>query len=277
MKQYSISKATVYRELKKDVPGTYKTPKYDPPIREVTEEEKEQVQGMLLKQIPIEQIRSTMEKRSGLSYSWDRIDQIRSEIEKDSAPEKSKAHAETDDMSCDEELAESPYGDVIAEFIGRVMKIKKISPGSVVRVPMGKVLIPLTFEQVKEIQLFVANYYDARGNDLDALANMRVKHLCYQKLRLNTAGAPHTIKELDDAHSLLAKCNGGKVVKEDSIDFDRIVEIVQFVKPKITREEVVGIVLRVYEKHKGLNEALMPPATESKLYFLKYIERNNLL
>ncbi len=273
MPRSKISTAPVYRELKKDVPGTYKTPKYDPPIREVTEEEKEQVRGMLLKQIPIERIRSIMEKRSGLSYSWDRIDRIRSEIEKQSPGNTGNS---IDEAHREAEEIESPYGDVIKEYIGRVMKIKKISPKSIIKVPMGKVIIQLTLEQAKEIQLFTANCVDSLGNDLDALANMRVKHLCYQKLRLNMSGAPHTIKELDETYSLLTKCNGGKALKEDSVDFDRIVEIVRFVKPKITREEVIGIVLRVDERNNGINPALMPPTKESKLYFLNYIKRREL-
>ena len=83
MKQHKISKATVYREMKKDNPGTYNSPRFNPPVREVTEKEKELVGGMLYRQIPVERIRSEMEKRSGQSYSWDRIDMIRKQIESD--------------------------------------------------------------------------------------------------------------------------------------------------------------------------------------------------
>lgn len=274
MERHNISKATVYRELKKDVPGTYKTPKYDPPIREVTEVEKEQVRGMLLKQIPIEQIRSTMEKRSGCSYSWDRIDRIRSEIQKQPRGAAETAIEEKSNPAVENE---SPYGDVVMEFIGQVMKIKEMSPGSVVTVPLGKDKIVMNHRQVKEIQLTVANIKDSAGVDLDAVANIRTKHLCYQKIRLFTAGAPHTIKELDDTYSLLVKCGGSKAIKEDSIDFERIVEIVKCAKPKATRQEIVGFVLHVCQKHSGLNPAMMPHYSESKKWGLDWIEKNDMM
>ena len=82
MSRHNISKATVYREMKKDTPGMYKTPRYYPPVRPVTIKEKQMINSLLLKGTKIQDIQKIMEDETGEVYSWDRVDMIRNQIER---------------------------------------------------------------------------------------------------------------------------------------------------------------------------------------------------
>ena len=86
MKRHNISKATVYREMKKDVPGSYKTPNYSTHKIPITDKEKRMVRELLLKQHTLQDICLIMEKQTGESYNWDRVDKIRKELEKAGLP-----------------------------------------------------------------------------------------------------------------------------------------------------------------------------------------------
>lgn len=75
MERHSISKATVYRELQKDVPGLYDRKRSERPI---AVKEVEMVRTLLVQQYKIQDVITVMEQRTGMPYSWDRIDKIRS-------------------------------------------------------------------------------------------------------------------------------------------------------------------------------------------------------
>jgi hypothetical protein len=77
MKRHSISKATVYRELKKDTPGSYDRKRSERPV---TIKEIQMVRELLEAQCKVQDVISVMERKTGMPYSWDRIDRIREAI-----------------------------------------------------------------------------------------------------------------------------------------------------------------------------------------------------
>src|SRR5437899_2444312 len=72
MLKHGISKATLYREMKKDVPGVYKKPGYNPPPRAITEHEIAMVRELLYRKIAVMDIPDVMEQETGEKYNWDR-------------------------------------------------------------------------------------------------------------------------------------------------------------------------------------------------------------
>jgi hypothetical protein len=77
MLKYNMSKATVYREMRKATPGLYKILNYKPPKRDVSEKEIDMVKELLARKIPVMDISAIMESETGDNYDWDRIDKIR--------------------------------------------------------------------------------------------------------------------------------------------------------------------------------------------------------
>lgn len=77
MQKYKISKATVYREIKKEVPGTYKIPNYNPQKMDITKEEALMVRELLLQGRQNQEIMKIMTRELGIHYYWDRFDRAR--------------------------------------------------------------------------------------------------------------------------------------------------------------------------------------------------------
>jgi len=83
MQKHNISRATVYREIAKEVPGSYRQPKYSNSAPEITAYEKELVRVWLFKRVPMETICHDLERYMSQNYTWERVDRIRKAIEQD--------------------------------------------------------------------------------------------------------------------------------------------------------------------------------------------------
>jgi hypothetical protein len=86
MQRYGISKATVYREMKKDTPGMYKRPSYNPPSRSVTETEIMMVKELLVSGRQNTEIIKIMTRELGFPYNWDRFNKVRKLAEETQYP-----------------------------------------------------------------------------------------------------------------------------------------------------------------------------------------------
>ena len=77
MQKHNISKATVYREMKKDTPGEYKIPNYNPPKMDINTLEILMVRELLLAGRQATEIIRIMSRELGIHYYWDRFDRVR--------------------------------------------------------------------------------------------------------------------------------------------------------------------------------------------------------
>ncbi len=77
MQKHNISKATVYREMKKETPGEYKTPNYNPPKMDINTQEVLMVRELLLAGRQNTEIIKIMGRELGINYYWDRFDRAR--------------------------------------------------------------------------------------------------------------------------------------------------------------------------------------------------------
>jgi hypothetical protein len=76
-KKHGISRPTVYREMKKDTPGLYKVPNYNPPAIPVIHKEKLMLRELLRSGRTISDIMKIMSKELGIPYNRDRAEKVR--------------------------------------------------------------------------------------------------------------------------------------------------------------------------------------------------------
>lgn len=192
MKRHSISKATVYREMRKDVPGSYERKRSDRPV---TAKEIQMVRELLHQQIKVQDIISVMERKTGMPYSWDRIDKIRSAMSNDkfqmtnekadtesinneqsainneqlginekqskSIQSESESNAEAEASEhCELKIdnCHSAFGDNLRAFIDELMDADRIAEGKYITVTLGGVPYNLSRRIVKDITMIIANY-----------------------------------------------------------------------------------------------------------------------
>ncbi len=77
MQKHKISKATVYREMKKESPGEYKIPNYNPPKMDIRMPEILMVRELLIGGRQAAEIIKIMGKELDLHYTWDRFNAAR--------------------------------------------------------------------------------------------------------------------------------------------------------------------------------------------------------
>lgn len=280
MKQHNISKATVYREMKKDNPGTYNSPRYNPPVREVTAKEKELVSGMLYRQLPVERIRSEMEKQSGQSYSWDRIDMIRKQIESEGsilsvipgAAAKTAAIANAR-MKGGMIEYESPHGMEMKLFLEKVLNIDKMAPGSIITVDVKGSPVKLGSDAVHEMQRIAANSSAGRGYDALEVAKINSKHIIIEQVRYTSYGNAQTIKDQIEIIKILNTMES--TGRKPGIDFEFLVDVVKyFTKGKVKREDIVFFVSRNSPDYEGLSEEMNPSYEETQHAYSKWAEEH---
>lgn len=296
MAKHKISKATVYREMKKDNPGYYRRPQYNPPVREITEKEKELLGGMLYRQMDIERIRHEMESRFGMSYSWDRIDMIRSEIEKETeAHQKNKkklsqekngtglksglgietrlcietGHKAKQERKYDYEI---PGGEDVGVFIEKIFSIKDMVPGTFIRIKIKGHELKIGYDAVKDIQRITTNSAAAGGMNILETAKINNKHLCAEQIRHFSQGKVHGIKDLvmidkilKDYESEGPKCGS---------DFDYFLKVVQHFAPKVTREDLVVFLSFNPPPEGSVSESFLPDLPEIETTVSAWCKKN---
>ncbi|MEI2726777.1 MAG: hypothetical protein V9H26_25715 [Verrucomicrobiota bacterium] len=73
MQKHKISKATVYREMKKESPGEYKIPNYNPPKMDIRMPEILMVRELLIAGRQATEIIKIIGKELDMHYTWDKI------------------------------------------------------------------------------------------------------------------------------------------------------------------------------------------------------------
>lgn len=307
MAKHKISKATIYREMKKEVPGSYKNPNYKPPARRVTAEEMELVRGMLYRQKTIEQIRSEMESSLGESYSWDRIDLIRRKIEEqenereqyskgqslksisskgmadNNGPEDTTGSENTASIlagmqnnrqtgGCIQFEYESPHGKDMKEFLLTVLRVDSMDPNTFITVPTGNYSVKLGYDAVKDIQRIIANSAAGKAYDVIEVAQINTKHLCAEQIRHFVNGRSHTIKEIREMKSILDEY---KSQPSTMLDFEFIVDAVKhFAGEDVDREEIVLATNYMAKQREGISEKLLPDNKEVNRGIYKIMTEN---
>lgn len=215
-RRHNISKATVYREMKKDTPGLYKTPRYFPPQREVTPKEREMVENLLRRQFTVQDIINIMERETGENYSWDRIDRIRESIDSlqlTVVSEKQKTVEgvvrEHMDIQKNEILhSVQDKGRNIRRVVEELLEADKMTEGETITITFDGSEHTISRDAARDISLVIANYIDAGEESIGEMNRLRLQHLVTDKIRLVSLGSYASVrelKELCDMNSAMAE------------------------------------------------------------------------
>jgi hypothetical protein len=186
MLKHSISKPTVYRELKKDIPGSYTRPNHTAGRRAITEKEISMVKELLLKKIPVMDLGRIMEAETGEKYSWERIDNLRRIV----------------DMRINENPGplDAPFvtsfGYPIKCLVEQALNLDKIAPNTFIEFRAGEKTYRLSYLEARDIALICANAIMRinAGFD-DDITYMKAKLRMLFREKIRTAPVQTSIKE----------------------------------------------------------------------------------
>ncbi|MFI5164797.1 MAG: hypothetical protein ACHQHP_06080 [Bacteroidia bacterium] len=161
MLKYNMSKATVYREMRKPTPGLYKILNYKPPKRDVTEKEIAMVKELLARKIPVMDISAIMESETGDKYDWDRIDKIRliidSRFKDDEAVNRGNPGYGSSSNNPDNPGYATNFGSSVKRLCEEALKCNLMSPDSHVEFKCDGKTYQLCFNDVQDIVMICSN------------------------------------------------------------------------------------------------------------------------
>lgn len=279
MKRHNISKATVYREMNKEVPGAYRQPKYSNKARDITPHEKELVKTLLFKKIPLEQMCSEMEKLRNERYSWDRIDQIRKaiepEVKKEMAALNRKKSPQTESTVSDRTVNEKPesaWGKDIKLVLEEALNIDKIDKDSVVSINIKGTIYKIGHDAIKEILMILANSAAEEGRDVMESLDQQIKHLLTQQVRYIKNGAECNVRDLYDILKM-HKVMGGRIT-DNSIDFELLFAVVKDFAPDAIREDVETVTWKLSIDHPDCSIYIRPDEVKMHKLLVKEMMDN---
>lgn len=222
MRQHNISKATVYREMKKDTPGLYKTPRYFPPQREVTPKERALVKNLLERQFKVQDIINIMERETGENYSWDRIDKIRESIEalplvKGEYPTGEGVVVEIPPLS-PLLIKEGKNSRNIRRVVEELLEADKMTEGETITLSFGGSEHTISRDAARDISLIITNYIDAGEQSISEMNRMRLMHLVTDKIRLISLGSYASVRELKEL------CDMNSAISEKSAKYPMTIQ-----------------------------------------------------
>lgn len=241
---------------------------------------------MLYRQMDIEQIRHEMESRFGMSYSWDRIDMIRNEIEnqteadqknktkKKVSPGKTGSVINTGSQTNDdgENDLETSAGVDAGLFIEKIMSIKDMAPGTFIRIKLKGHELKLGYDAVMDIQRITANSVATGGMNILETAKINNKHLCAEQIRHFSQGKVHGIKDLVMIDKILKDYESDGPNRGS--DFDFFLKVVQVFAPETTREDLV-VYLGFNPPPKGsVSESFLPDTDDSAIVISEWMGKN---
>jgi len=203
MLKHGISKATVYREMKKETPGLYNKPQYNPPQRAITEKEIAMVTELQLRKIPVMDLGRILEAETGDKYNWDRIDKIRSIIDARFKAEETETGKLVSAMNAgpSSSLRVTAFGDEIKRICSEALKFDYMSQDAYIEFTAGEQNYRLCYDDIKDIVMICANAAALQNDGLcDHYTQVRQKiwQLLTEKIQLINSGAGVTTKELLD-------------------------------------------------------------------------------
>jgi hypothetical protein len=141
MHRHRISKATVYREMKKDTPGEYKIPNYSAAAYDITEREIMMVRELLLGGRQHNEIIKILSRELEIPYNWERFN-------------KARELGESDDK-----FQQTPMESAFARnghyFVQQLLGLEYMAPGSFTVIQFGGTNLKFTRESYEILQLLI--------------------------------------------------------------------------------------------------------------------------
>ena len=279
IQKHKISKATVYREMAKDVPGSYRQPKYSNRAPEVTAKEKELVRALLYKKMTIENVCCEMERLKSQNYTWKRINRIRKEIEKDDLAAKENASRPGTVITVGEMTGEitplkneSAWGEDLKYLLEQFLNIDKISKDSYVTIVVKGRSFKATEELRRDILLKLANAADADGKSIMDSIDTDTNHLLKEQVRNMKNGLKFGVRDLFDIRKMYKEMVGGNTFSP--IDFDLLVAVVQDFNPEATIEDIERVTSHLAVKFPECSIYIKPDEVKLREQMLKQMDEN---
>ena len=231
--KFKISRKTIYRDMRKEIPGLRKTRNDSGKMKTVvTTKELGIAQELLEKGTSITNVKKVIKEKTGATVSERKMQKIRSEKKND-------------------DISTTVFADPAREFFEQLFEFKLIPPGRGIELDYGKVKFIVKKQDLRDVILVLSNAYNrsefAKNNkldlDRDELRRNMMLHLIEEQMRL--AGEQSDYKQVESLTRMLHRMETEFTTE---INFIILEKVCKEIKPDISKEDVIRLVKKVNEK-----------------------------
>lgn len=257
MQFHGISKATLYNELAKEVPGSYKEYESKGRTVEISRMEVDAVNELLKAGKTIDFIKNHMTVELGFSYSTIRLNKVKYILNSNGKPlnplilnedETEVNHAESANKTlnlCPTEPVK--FKGNIRKFFYRLSHIANISKDRTIKIDMEGNVFPVHKGMVKSFFDTMAASGETGGKSKDEIFRFNMETILLNESDMYRKGvyiAPGWIKQLEFVRKSLAETSpeNEKNISKGGYNLDDIHIAVSHFSPNTTREDVVRFI-----------------------------------
>jgi len=257
MMLHGISKATVYNELAKEIPGSYKDYESRGRTVEITRKEAETVYMLLKEGKTIDFIKNHMTVELGFRYSNLRLNKVKQKLNSAGLALKpvkpSEVHTEAGPgASGSNHVNSSPAEPVkfkgnIRKFFYMLSHIEKISDDKTIKIEIEGNVFDVNKNLVKSFFDILAASGETGGKSKDEILRLNIETILFHKTEKYSNGVYVEAGKLKQLESIRKSLAQTAQVKSDNsskggYNLDDITDAVSHFSPKTSREEVVRFI-----------------------------------
>lgn len=254
MQFHGISKATIYNELAKEVPGSYKDYESKGRTVEISPREIDTVSELLKAGKTIDFIKNHMSIELGFSYSSIRLNKVKCILNsngkpldplilnEDEAEINQASHGKTSvDLKQTEPVK---FKGNIRKFFYRLSHVEKISKDRTIRIDMEGNVFPVNKAMVKSFFDMLAASGETGGKSKEEIFRFNMETILLNESDMYRRGvyiAPGGVKQLESVRKSLAETSpdNEKNNSKGGYNLDDIHMAVSHFSPNTTRDDVV--------------------------------------
>jgi hypothetical protein len=238
MKRHKIGKSTVYRQMKKETPGLKHTTAWGLSNSPVTEEEISMVHELLVKQMPLSEIRKALERHYGDNYPIRRIDRIRKVIDKRK-------------WNDDEAGGETNFGDNLRKLFIEYSNLDLIDPARTVKLMLIRKEYRANCGVIKDALDMIIYSAENEGKSTPVINRMKMEMMVSKKLDQITKGQHIAMYDMKALESIRRSLDTAKNTSFHP-DHKVLAEVCRELKPGITDVEIFML---AEKHHRNIHES----------------------
>lgn len=251
LRRHRLSRTTLWAEIRKQVPGTYRSITWDMRYRPITDEEVKMVYEMLIQQYTLEYIKKVMEEKLGGNYSDKRIKKIREIIDK-----------RLFELDSDKSTI---FGGGIRQLFIEYCDLNLMDPGRTKDLSLYGKEYKVNCGVIKSAINSIILSCEHDGISTQELQRIRMENILSKKIESMSESSQVSMLDLRSAEIVRRSQEKSQSAEKLSPDGKVLMACCMELRPDLSYSEIFGIAHKHIKATKGTTEAIEPdygPAQE---------------
>jgi len=244
LRRHKFSRTTLWAEIRKEVPGTYRSINWDMRYRPITDEEVKMVYELLIQQFTLERIKNIMEEKLGGNYSDKRMARIREKIDE------KLFELESDNTTA--------FGGEVCKLLKDYCNLDLMHPERTAEPELYGKKYPVNCGVIKEAINMIIFSSEGGGKSTQEIQRIRMENMLSKKIDNMTASSQVSMLELRSAEIVRRSQEKGHSADKLSPDGKVLMACCMELRPDLSYTEIFGIAHKHIKATKGTTEAIEP-------------------